>query len=52
MAPGYWQPRMASRLEAVDVVEVDGDHEAMLTAPHRLAATLLDVARLAAGGQA
>ena len=35
MPPGYWHPHMADRLAAPKIVELDGDHEAMLTAPDR-----------------
>jgi hypothetical protein len=37
MPPGYWHPHMADRLAAPKIVELDGDHEAMLTAPDILA---------------
>jgi hypothetical protein len=44
MPPGYWHPQMTSRLGAPKVVELDGDHEAMLTTPDGLAEALLDLA--------
>jgi hypothetical protein len=34
---------MTDRLAAPKLVELDGDHEAMLTAPNRLAEALLDL---------
>jgi pimeloyl-ACP methyl ester carboxylesterase len=40
MPPGYWHPQMTSRLETPEIIELDGDHEAMLTAPDRLAEAL------------
>jgi pimeloyl-ACP methyl ester carboxylesterase len=43
MPPGYWHPRMTDRLAAPKIVELDGDHETMLTAPDRLAEALLDL---------
>jgi len=43
MPPGYWHPQMTRRLAAPKIVELDGDHEAMLTAPDRLAGALLDL---------
>ena len=43
MPPGYWQPRMTDRLAVPKIVELDGDHETMLTAPDRLAEALLEL---------
>jgi thioesterase domain-containing protein len=39
--PGYWHPQMTDRLVAPRILELDGDHQAMLTAPDRLAEALL-----------
>jgi hypothetical protein len=44
MPPGYWHPQMTGRLAAPKIIELDGDHEAMLTAPDGLAGALLDLA--------
>ena len=44
MPPGYWHPDMAGRLAAAKIVELDGDHEAMLTAPDILAEAMLQIA--------
>ena len=41
MPPGYWHPQMTDRLVAPRIIELDGDHQAMLTAPDRLAEALL-----------
>jgi thioesterase domain-containing protein len=43
MPPGYWHPQMSDRLGTPKIVEVDGDHEAMLTAPDGLAEVLLEL---------
>jgi len=47
MPQGYWHPGMSGRLPGAAVVEIDGDHEAMLTAPGRLADALHQVAGFA-----
>jgi pimeloyl-ACP methyl ester carboxylesterase len=44
MSPGYWHPGMSARIPGVELVELDGDHEVMLTAPARLADALDRVA--------
>lgn len=44
MPAGYWHPGMSSRLPGATVLELDGDHEALLTAPRRLADVLTGVA--------
>jgi len=41
MPPGYWHPQMTSRLESAQIVEIDSDHEALLTTPDALANALL-----------
>jgi pimeloyl-ACP methyl ester carboxylesterase len=42
MPPGTFYPGQSSRLREPTMIEIDGDHETLLTAPGRLAATLLD----------
>jgi pimeloyl-ACP methyl ester carboxylesterase len=42
LPPGTFHPGQSSRLRAPALIEVDGDHEALLTAPDRLASALLD----------
>jgi pimeloyl-ACP methyl ester carboxylesterase len=49
MPTGYWHPQMTGRLAAAKIVELDGDHEAMLTAPDRLAEAVLELASECAG---
>src|SRR5262249_24702685 len=44
MPAGYWHPQMAGRLAAPEIVELDGDHETMLTTPDLLAEALLQLA--------
>jgi len=51
MPPAYWHPQMTGRLAAPRIVELDGDHETMLTAPDRLAQALLDLAGETPAGQ-
>jgi pimeloyl-ACP methyl ester carboxylesterase len=46
MPPGFWHPDMTGRLGR-GVVEIDGDHEAMLSTPARLADALLHAATAA-----
>ena len=41
MPPGHFHPRQSSRLRQPRLIEVDGDHEALLTAPDRLAEAIL-----------
>src|SRR5262249_5349032 len=40
---GDWPPPMSGRLAAPRIVELDGDHEAMLTAPDGLAEALFEL---------
>jgi hypothetical protein len=40
MPPGLFHPGQSSRLKGARVIEVDGDHEVLLTAPARLAEAL------------
>jgi len=42
---------MTGRLAAPKIVELDGDHETMLTAPDRLAEALLALAGKVAAGE-
>jgi len=41
LPPGAFHPGQSSRLRAPALIEVDSDHEALITAPHRLASALL-----------
>jgi hypothetical protein len=41
MPAGHFHPRQSSRLRQPRLIEVDGDHEALLTAPDRLAEAIL-----------
>ena len=38
--PGFWHPGMTSRLPGAPVIEIDGDHEALITVPDLLADAL------------
>jgi pimeloyl-ACP methyl ester carboxylesterase len=40
MPPGFWHPGMSGRLNDGAVIEIDGDHEILLSAPGPLADTL------------
>jgi hypothetical protein len=40
MPPGLFHPGQSSRLRGTRLIEIDGDHEALLTAPARLADAL------------
>jgi pimeloyl-ACP methyl ester carboxylesterase len=40
---GFWHPGMTGKLDGARVVEIDGDHEAMLSAPARLADALHNI---------
>ena len=40
MPPGFWQPGMSSRLNDSAVIEIDGDHQMLLSAPRPLADAL------------
>jgi pimeloyl-ACP methyl ester carboxylesterase len=42
LPPGTFHPGQSSRLCASKRIEIDGDHESLLTAPERLAAALLE----------
>jgi pimeloyl-ACP methyl ester carboxylesterase len=42
MPPGTFHPGQSSRLGAPTVIEIDGDHESVFTAPERLADALLE----------
>jgi pimeloyl-ACP methyl ester carboxylesterase len=44
MPPGFWHPGMSARLGAVTFIELEGDHEALLTHPDPLAAALTEPA--------
>jgi hypothetical protein len=43
MPPGYWDPGMSARLNNGAAVQIDGDHEVLLTGPQQLADALLQV---------
>src|SRR5262245_60514355 len=42
--PGFWKPGMSGRLPDAPVFEIDGDHEALITAPNGLAEALMGAA--------
>ena len=42
MPPGHFHPGQSSRLRLARLIEIDGDHEALLTAPDSLAGAILD----------
>jgi pimeloyl-ACP methyl ester carboxylesterase len=42
MPPGTFHPGQSSRLREPELIEIDGDHESLLTAPERLADALLE----------
>ena len=42
LPPGTFHPGQSSRLDAPQLIEIDGDHEILLTAPDRLADALLE----------
>ena len=42
LPPGSFHPGQSGRLHAPALIEIDGDHDALLTAPHRLAWALLE----------
>lgn len=42
LPPGTFHPGQSSRLRAPELIEIDGDHESLLTAPQRLGDALLD----------
>jgi pimeloyl-ACP methyl ester carboxylesterase len=41
LPPGYFHPRMSSRLRKFDLVEMDGSHEVLFTRPAELAGNLI-----------
>jgi len=45
LPPGRFHPGQSSRLDAPQLIEIDADHEALLTAPRRLAWALLEAVR-------
>jgi pimeloyl-ACP methyl ester carboxylesterase len=49
LAPASFHPGQSGRLRAATLIEIDGDHEALLTAPERLASALLRSRRLDGG---
>jgi pimeloyl-ACP methyl ester carboxylesterase len=42
MPPGTFHPGQSSRLRRPELIEIDGDHEALVTAPERVADALLE----------
>ena len=42
MPPGTFHPGQSSRLREPELIEIEGDHESLLTAPERLADALLE----------
>jgi hypothetical protein len=42
MPPGYFHPRMSSRLGPHKLVEMDGSHEVMFTRPAELADKIIE----------
>jgi pimeloyl-ACP methyl ester carboxylesterase len=42
LPPGAFHPGQSSRLRAPELIEIEGDHECLLTAPQRLADALLE----------
>ena len=48
--PGFWHPGMTSRLPSAPVIEIDGDHEALITAPDVFADALCAAAGHPAAG--
>jgi hypothetical protein len=44
LPPGYFHPRMSSRLGAFKLLEMDGGHEVMFTRPRELADKLIEAA--------
>jgi pimeloyl-ACP methyl ester carboxylesterase len=42
MPPGTFHPGQSNRLREPELIEIDGDHETLLTAPERLADALLE----------
>jgi len=46
LPPGSFHPGQSSRLDTPQLIEIDADHEALLTAPRRLAWALLEAVRI------
>jgi len=42
LPPGYFHPRMSSRLGAFRLIEMDGSHEVMFTRPEELANKIVE----------
>ena len=42
LPPGYFHPRMSSRLGKFKLLEMDGSHEVMFTRPEQLADKILE----------
>jgi pimeloyl-ACP methyl ester carboxylesterase len=42
LPPGAFHPGQSSRLRAPELIEIDGDHECLLTAPQRLTDALIE----------
>ena len=42
LPPGYFHPRMSSRLGEFKLLEMDGSHEVMFTRPEELAETITE----------
>ena len=42
LPPGYFHPRMSSRLGEFKLLEMDGSHEVMFTRPEELAGTITE----------
>jgi hypothetical protein len=42
LPPGYFHPRMSSRLGAFKLLEMDGSHEVMFTRPAELADKIIE----------
>jgi hypothetical protein len=45
LPPGSFHPGQSSRLDTPQLIEIDADHEALLTAPRQLASALLEAVR-------
>ena len=42
LLPGSFHPGQSGRLRSCTLIEIDGDHETLLTAPQRLARALVE----------
>lgn len=51
MPPGFWHPHMSSRLGHPQTIEIDGDHQVLLSAPDRLTDALLSTITTGAPAQ-